>query len=158
MEQVTREKLINALAEMDEANNEHYTDGGKPRIDMLEELSGVNGVTATMRDDAFAAFKVEQGSKDDDENNSQPTPDAAPAAKRQMYNVTIHDVEGESGDAFLSVNGKTILVKRNEEVQLSEAYVEVLRNSKVESFVQDPDTGKKRKLSIQRFPHSAHPV
>ncbi len=147
MEKGTLEKLLNALSSMDSDNEEHYTAGGLPKIDVLEQISGVDGVTASMRDQAFDAYQNE---------NSGAV--GAPTEKPKMYKVTIMETEGEANEAFLNVNGDTRLVQRNEEVLLEEKFVECLKNSKVESQYKDPETLEVKKISIARFPFQAVPA
>lgn len=80
--------------------------------------------------------------------------DGKPASGRK-FKVTIHATEQDRGDVFLSVNGHGMYVKRNHEVTLDEAYVDVLKNAVIDTFTKDPDTGKVQKITMMHYPFSA---
>ena len=73
----------------------------------------------------------------------------------RKFKVTIHATEQDRGDVFLSVNGHAMYVKRNVEVTLDEAYVDVLKNAVIDTFTKDPDTGKVQKITMMHYPFSA---
>lgn len=73
----------------------------------------------------------------------------------RKFKVKIFSTESDKSDVDLIVNGHNIRVKRNQEVILDEAYVEVLRNATIETVVQDPDSGVRIPQTIQVYPHQA---
>jgi hypothetical protein len=52
--------LLEAIAQLDPENGEHYTATGKPKADALSELLG-REVSAAERDEAFATFTTNDG-------------------------------------------------------------------------------------------------
>ena len=83
--------------------------------------------------------------------------DGSLAGSRKMR-VTIMATETEKEDVKLGVNGHLVLIKRGMPVVIDEAYVEVLRNSTIDTIAQDPDTGKKVAVQMQRYPFTAEPA
>lgn len=80
----------------------------------------------------------------------------AKAAKSKKVKVKILATEEEKGDAFLSVNGKNVLIKRGEPVEIDEMYLGVLNDSVIETVIEDYDaTGRKihKAVQIQRYPY-----
>ena len=77
--------------------------------------------------------------------------------KTKMYKLTIFSTENDKNDVDLIVNGHNLRVKRNVEVEVSEPYIELLRNSVITTSVQDPDTGRMYPTSIMTYPHQAMP-
>ena len=73
----------------------------------------------------------------------------------KKYKVTVHSTEDDASDVLIGVNGDLTQIKRNEEVDIGEAQLEVLKNSKIETFLKDPDTGKERQITIMRYPFTA---
>jgi hypothetical protein len=80
---------------------------------------------------------------------------ARETAAAKKFRVTIHSTEGDDSDVVLGVNGELMQIKRGAEVVISEEYVEVLKNAKIETFTKDPDTGTERPITIMRFPFTA---
>jgi hypothetical protein len=76
----------------------------------------------------------------------------------KMWNLTIMSTENDSSDVDIVVNGYNIRVQRNVEVQVAEQFIEALKNSTIQTNVQDPDTGKMIPRSIMIYPHQASPV
>lgn len=76
----------------------------------------------------------------------------------KMWNLTIMSTESDSSDVDIVVNGYNIRVQRNVEVQVSEPFIEALRNSTINTNVQDPDTGRMVPRQIMVYPHQASPV
>jgi hypothetical protein len=72
--------------------------------------------------------------------------------------VTVMATESEKEDVKLGVNGHLIVIKRGLPVVIDAAYVEVLRNSTIDTFAQDPDTGAKVPVKMQRYPFTAEPA
>lgn len=83
--------------------------------------------------------------------------DGALAGSRKMR-VTIMATESEKEDVKLGVNGHLVQIKRGVPVIVDAAYVEVLKNSTIDTEVQDPDTGKRQAVQMQRYPFIAEPV
>ena len=75
-----------------------------------------------------------------------------------MWNLTIMSTENDSSDVDIIVNGHNIRVQRNVEVQVAQPFIEALRNSTINTNVQDPDTGKMMPRQIMIYPHQASPV
>jgi hypothetical protein len=73
----------------------------------------------------------------------------------KKFKVKIFATESDKSDVHLIVNGYNVVVKRNVDVLLDEAYVEVLRNAVVSTVIQDPDTGERIPQTIQVYPHQA---
>ena len=82
--------------------------------------------------------------------------DGSLAGKRKMR-VTIMATESEKEDVKIGVNGHLVQVKRGVPVPLDEAYVEVLKNSTIDTFVED-DSGKRTQVQMQRYPFTAEPA
>jgi hypothetical protein len=72
--------------------------------------------------------------------------------------VTVMATESEKEDVKLGVNGHLIIIKRGLPVVIDAAYVEVLRNSTIDTVAQDPDTGVKVAVKMQRYPFTAEPA
>lgn len=83
--------------------------------------------------------------------------DGSLAGNRKMR-VTIMATESEKEDVKIGVNGHLVQIKRGVPVVVDEAYVEVLRNSTIDTMVQDPDTGAKTQVVMQRYPFTAEPA
>lgn len=83
--------------------------------------------------------------------------DGALAGSRKMR-VTIMATETDKEDVKLGVNGHMMQIKRGVPVVIDAAYVEVLRNSTIDTEIQDPDTGKRQAVQMQRYPYIAEPV
>ena len=86
-------------------------------------------------------------------------PKAVKAVKQKMYKVMIHSGEdkGDKGDVFLSHNHKSILIQRDQEVTISENYVECLNHSTIETMVKGED-GKERAVKIPRYAFNVSPA
>lgn len=77
-------------------------------------------------------------------------------AKTKKVKIKILAQDNDNGDVHLFVNGKNVLIKRGEPVEIGEEYIEVLNNAVITTVVHDFDAnGKKteRTLQIQRFPY-----
>lgn len=72
--------------------------------------------------------------------------------------VTVMATESEKEDVKLGVNGHLIIIKRGLPVVIDAAYVEVLKNSTIDTVAQDPDTGVKVAVKMQRYPFTAEPA
>jgi hypothetical protein len=83
--------------------------------------------------------------------------DGALAGSRKMR-VTIMATESDKEDVKLGVNGHLIQIKRGVPVVIDAAYVEVLKNSTIDTEVQDADSGKRQAVQMQRYPFIAEPV
>lgn len=83
--------------------------------------------------------------------------DGSLAGTRKMR-VTVMATESEKEDVKVGVNGHLVQIKRGLPVIVDEAYVEVLKNSTIDTVVQDPDTGAKTRVQMQRYPFIAEPV
>jgi hypothetical protein len=83
--------------------------------------------------------------------------DGALAGARKMR-VTVMATESEKEDVKLGVNGHLVIIKRGLPVVIDEAYVEVLRNSTIDTIAQDPETGQKVAVKMQRYPFTAEPA
>ena len=86
-------------------------------------------------------------------------PKAVNAVKQKMYKVTIHSGEdkGDKGDVFLSHNHKSILIQRDQEVTISENYVECLNHSTIETKLKGED-GTERTVKIPRYAFNVSPA
>lgn len=80
------------------------------------------------------------------------------AAAPKQYKITIHSGEDatDKGDVVLAHNYKQILIQRDQEVTVGEQYLEVLRNSTIETVIKD-DKGE-RAIKIPRFSFSVQPA
>lgn len=67
--------------------------------------------------------------------------------------VTIYSGEdaGDKGDVFLAHNFRSVLIQRDQEVEIDECYLEILKNTVVETVVKDKDTGKESVVRVPRF-------
>lgn len=75
-----------------------------------------------------------------------------------MWNLMIMSTEQDSTDVDIIVNGNNMRIQRNVEVQVPFPYIEALRNSTINTTVQDPDTGKTSPRQVMVYPHQASPV
>lgn len=77
----------------------------------------------------------------------------------KMFKVTVHSGEdkGDKGDVFLSHNYKSVLIQRDQEVTISECFVECLKHSTIETVVKGDD-GKERTVNIPRFAYNSAPA
>jgi hypothetical protein len=82
--------------------------------------------------------------------------DGSLAGSRKMR-VTIMATESDKEDVKLGVNGHLVQVKRGVPVVLDEAYVEVLRNSTIDTIAEGDD-GKRAGVQMQRYPFTAEPA
>lgn len=68
--------------------------------------------------------------------------------------VTIMATENEKEDVKLGLNGHMLQIKRGVPVEIPHYYLEVLRNSTVDTFTKDPETGVMSRVQIQRYPYT----
>lgn len=68
--------------------------------------------------------------------------------------VTIMATENDKEDVKLGLNGHMLQIKRGVPVDIPDHYVEVLRNSTVDTFTKDPETGAMQRVQIQRYPYT----
>ena len=82
-----------------------------------------------------------------------------PAPVPKMFKVTIYSGEDatDKGDVPLVHNFKQILIQRDKEVTISEAYVECLKHAVVDTTIKAED-GTERQVRIPRFAFSASPA
>ena len=69
--------------------------------------------------------------------------------------IRVLATQEDNSDVFLGLNGKTMQIKRGEKVEIDRDFVELLRNSKIDTVVHDFDAaGNKvaRRLEMQRYP------
>lgn len=77
----------------------------------------------------------------------------------KRYKLTILSTPGgDTSDVPIVVNGHNIIVKRGREVEVEEAYVNVLRDAVIDTVIQDPDTGEMIPQRVMNYPHIAVPV
>lgn len=76
--------------------------------------------------------------------------------KAKKVKVTIYSGEdaGDKGDVFLSHNFHPLLIQRDQEVEIDERYLEVLKNTVIETVVKDKDSGKESVVRIPRFAYN----
>lgn len=72
--------------------------------------------------------------------------------------VTIMATENDKEDVKLGLNGHMLQIKRGVPVDIPHHYVEVLRNSTVDTFTKDPETGVVSRVQIQRYPYTVDMV
>jgi hypothetical protein len=72
--------------------------------------------------------------------------------------VTIMATEHEKDDVKLGLNGHMLQIKRGVPVDIPHHYLEVLRNSTVDTFTKDPETGVVSRVQIQRYPYTVDMV
>lgn len=78
---------------------------------------------------------------------------------KKMFKVTINSGESDSeqGDVVLGHNFKLIQIMRDQEVTISEDYLNCLKDSVIETTVKD-DKGNDKVVKIPRFSFSVTPV
>lgn len=79
------------------------------------------------------------------------------AAEKQSSKMAIKilSTDGDNSDVFLSFNGKPIVIKRNERVEIEPEYVEILKDAVIETVIRDFDAaGNKTEkvVTVPRFP------
>lgn len=84
--------------------------------------------------------------------------DTGKKVKDEMFKVTIHATESRTSDVDVTINGHRYHIKRDVEVTVPAAVVEVLKNAVVETYKQDPETGHKTKFKVTHYPFSAVPA
>lgn len=86
-------------------------------------------------------------------------PGRPPVEKPKMFKLTIHSGadNGDKGDVVLVHNYKQIQIKRDVEVEVSEAYIECLQHSMIETTVKN-DAGEERKARVPRFSYNVSPA
>jgi hypothetical protein len=82
--------------------------------------------------------------------------DGSLAGSRKMR-VTVMATESEKEDVKVGVNGHLVQIKRGVPVIVDAAYVEVLRNSTIDTIVED-ENGKRSQVQMQRYPFTAEPA
>lgn len=84
-------------------------------------------------------------------------PTAADIASQRKVKLLIHKIEGDSGSTHVpvSVNGKTWLIRRGEEVEVPAFVVEVLKNAIKEIYAQDDVTRSIVMREVPAYPFSA---
>lgn len=77
----------------------------------------------------------------------------------KMYKLTIHSGEGDGdkGDVFLGHNYAAILIQRDKEVIVNEHYINVLKDTVIETVVRDGE-GKDRHIKIPTYSYSVEPA
>lgn len=75
--------------------------------------------------------------------------------KAKKIKVTIHSGEdkGDKGDVPLVHNYRQILIQRDQEVEVDECFLEVLKHSVIETTVKAED-GKESLVRVPRFAYS----
>lgn len=117
------------------------------------ELSAANAKAAALETDKL----VPDDGKGLPKEGALRALDGSLAGSRKMR-VTIMATESEKEDVKLGVNGHMLQIKRGVPVVIDAAYVEVLKNSVIDTEIQDPDTGKRTQVQMQRYPFVAEPV
>jgi len=86
---------------------------------------------------------------DGDTSNGEPI-------KEVRIKIIIHKTENDSGanNVPISVNGRTFLINRGEEVSVPESVVDVLNNAVREIFKYNDDTGEMASKEVQAYPFS----
>ncbi|MDH5525157.1 MAG: hypothetical protein OEY01_14370 [Desulfobulbaceae bacterium] len=56
---VTQAEIVEIIKTLDPENPEHYTQGGKPRVEVIEILLGDRQINTVQRDDAMAVIAKE---------------------------------------------------------------------------------------------------
>jgi len=56
LEEIKTKALAVAISTLEEGNTDHFTDGGAPRVEVLEALTGIADISAEERDTAFTVF------------------------------------------------------------------------------------------------------
>lgn len=76
--------------------------------------------------------------------------------KATKVKVTIYSGEdaGDKGDVFLAHNFRSVLIQRDQEVEIDECYLDILKNTVVETTVKDKDSGKESVVRIPRFAYN----
>ena len=82
---------------------------------------------------------------------------AGKSIKGRKFKVTVFSTESEKGDVKLAVNGHQIVIKRDVEVEVDEAWVEVLKNATAVNKQTDAD-GKVTTTATMNYPFSAVPA
>lgn len=90
-------------------------------------------------------------------SESSPVASTSPASskKQKKIRVMINQQDGPDGkfDVPIGVNGKVLLIKRGEEVEIPEEYFFVLRDAKVEQLVRNPGE-EEQVLTMSRFSYN----
>jgi len=74
-----------------------------------------------------------------------------------MWNLKIFSTQGDDSPVDIIVNCHRITVQRNVEVQVMKPYIDALRNSVIDTNMED-DNGVMVPRQIQTYPHQASPV
>ena len=77
----------------------------------------------------------------------------APKAKGKTYTVTIHSNNGDNSDVLLGHNYVLNQYKRNVPVQMNENFLQVLKDSVVQTTVQSAD-GVNSSVSIPQYAYT----
>lgn len=76
-------------------------------------------------------------------------------AESKKIAIKILSTDGDNSDVFLSFNGKPIVIKRNERVEVEPEYIEILKDAVINTVVRDFDAAGNRTektISVPRFP------
>lgn len=76
----------------------------------------------------------------------------------QKWKVVIYADQNDKGDVDIQVNGYNVRIKRGQEVILDDAYVEVLRNARIDTFEYDPQTNARTPSTRMAYPFQATPI
>lgn len=94
---------------------------------------------------------------DEVKTEAKPAKAAKAEVKKVKLTISSGESEAEKGDVVLAHNYKQILIQRDQEVEVDEVFVEVLKHATVESTVKD-ENGVFRSAKIPRFSYSVSPV
>jgi len=90
-------------------------------------------------------------------DESSPVASTSPASskKQKKIRVMINQQDGPDGkfDVPIGVNGKVLLIKRGEEVEIPEEYFFVLRDAKVDQLVRNPGE-EEQIITMSRFSYN----
>jgi len=88
------------------------------------------------------------------EINGEDAPPVATEEKR--IKILIHKTESDTGvnNVPISVNGRTFLINRGEEVSVPESVIGVLKNAVREIFEYNDETGQMMSKEVQAYPFS----
>ena len=71
--------------------------------------------------------------------------------------IKILSTDGDNSDVFLGFNGKNLVIKRNEVVEVDPEYIGILNSAVVQTEVSDTDSSGNRTskvVEMPRFPYT----
>lgn len=137
----TRDELVDYLKQ----NHGEEPDSSATKQEILERISQLEDIDFT--DEGGDTKSAEQQAK---EKQTKTTRKLA-KAKKVKIKIASQDRPGGDRDVFVGINGRTFLLKRDEELEIPEPVYELLEQTEVTYYKQEAD-GRLTPRKVKAYP------